>query len=389
MGTACLENTIPLSLWSKMADFSYRPRQITEAARDRSSRQTDSPRGNAGRAGIAWLRAPSVRSLSLRIIVLWSISFCAAGSQAQGGSASLAEQIRTIATAHHGNVALFAENLKTHETVAISPDTPVQTASVIKLAILYEALEQVRNGKAHFDDKITLTKVDQVPGSGVLLFFDTPLSLTLKDVLTMMIVMSDNSGSNLAMDHLGIENVDARIAKLGLKDTYLYKKIFTPVPAGMVMPADQKKFGLGKTTAREMAALMTKIVRCELADPGTPVRPDDAALCEVALKMLHVQFYRSALPRYLDGMPGATSDSIANKTGSLNAVRNDVAAISTKNGMVIISAFTFDNKDTSWGAEQEGELTIAKLARTIVQSWSPDGLAAWPTTTGKALPAGQ
>ena len=75
---------------------------------------------------------------------------------------------------------------------------------MIKLAILYEALEQVREGKVHFDDRITVTKADQVPGSGVLLFFDTPLSVTLKDALTMMIVMSDNSASNLVMDHLGI-----------------------------------------------------------------------------------------------------------------------------------------------------------------------------------------
>jgi beta-lactamase class A len=323
----------------------------------------------------------------MRFYVLSATMLCADVTLAQGASSSLQEQVQAIAAQHHGDVALFAENLKTHETVAISADTVVQTASVIKLAILYEALEQVRSGKAHFDDKITLTKADQVQGSGVLLFFDAPLTLTLKDVLTMMIVMSDNSASNLAMDHLGIQNVDARIAKLGLKDTYLYKKIFTPAPAGVVMPADQKKFGLGKTTPREMAALMTKIVRCELAEPGSPAKPDDAALCDVALKMLHVQFYRSAIPRYLDGTPGATGDSIANKTGSLNAVRNDVAAVSTKNGMVILSAFTFNNKDQSWGAEQEGELTIAKLARAIVQSWSPEGLAAWPGATAKATAA--
>lgn len=284
---------------------------------------------------------------------------------------------------------MFAENLKTHETVGISVDTPVQTASVIKLAILYEALEQVRGGKASFDDKITLTKTDQVPGSGVLLFFDAPLALTLKDLLTMMIVMSDNSATNLVIDHLGLENIDSRIAKLGLKDTYLYKKVFTPPPAGVLIPADQKKFGLGKTTAREMAAVMTKIVRCELAEPGGEARAGDAALCEVALKMLRVQFYRNAIPRYLDGMPGVTSTSIANKTGSLDAVRNDVAAISTKNGTVIISAFTFNNKDHSWGAEQEGELTIAKLARAIIQSWSPEGLAAWPVPPGQAMPGGQ
>jgi beta-lactamase class A len=330
----------------------------------------------------------TMRTIPLRLLLCSPLLvFCLVGAQAQKTPPSLEAQVHAIAAEHHGDVALFAENLKTHETVAISPDTPVQTASVIKLAILYEALEQVRSGKAHFEDRITLTKEDQVQGSGVLLFFDAPLSLTLKDVLTMMVVMSDNSATNLVIDHLGIDNINARIAKLGLKDTYLYKKVFMPVPAGVVMPPDQKKFGLGKTTAREMATVMTKIVRCELAEPGSPAQADDAKLCQVALKMLHVQFYRSAIPRYLDGMPGATSDSIANKTGSLDAVRNDVAAISTKNGMVILSVFTSNNKDHSWGAEQEGELSIAKLARAIIQSWSPEGLAAWPGASGKDVPA--
>jgi beta-lactamase class A len=315
--------------------------------------------------------------------------FSAAGAWAQNTPLTLSAQIHAIEAEHRGDVALFAENLKTHETVATSPDTPVQTASVIKLAILYEALEQVRSGKAHFDDRVTLTPTDQVPGSGVLRLFDAPLSLTLKDVLTMMVVMSDNSATNLAIDHLGLENIDDRIAKLGLKDTYLYKKVFTPAPVGAAMPTDQKRFGLGKTTAREMATLMTKFVRCELAEPASPTRSEDAALCDVALKMLRLQFYRSAIPRYLDGMPGVTSDSIANKTGSLDAVRNDVAAISTKNGIVIISAFTFNNKDHSWGAEQEGELTIAKLAKAIIQSWSPDGLTAWSSPLSKNLSAGK
>ena len=295
---------------------------------------------------------------------------------------ALQQRVQAIAAAHHGDVALFAENLKTGQTVAIAPDTPVQTASVIKLGILLEALEQIREGKAHWDDRLTLNKSDQVPGSGVLLFFDTPLPLTLKDALTLMVVMSDNTASNLAMDRIGIANVDRRLAQLGLKDTYLYKKVFQPNLPGVTMPPDQKKFGLGKTTAREMAALMTRIVACDLAEPGAPARATDADLCAVALHMLHVQFYRNAVPRYLDGMPGATGDSIANKTGSLDAVRNDVAAISTKNGLVVISCFTFNNQDHSWGTEQEGELTIAKIARAIIQNWSPQGLAAWPASPG-------
>jgi len=296
---------------------------------------------------------------------------------------TLQAKLQSIAAAHHGDVALYAENLSTHEAVALAPDTVVQTASTIKLAILYEALEQIRAGRLHYDDKITLAPGDAVSGSGMLLFFDAPLNLTFKDVLSMMIIVSDNTAANLAMDHVGIANVDARMAKLGLKDTYLYKKVSKPVDPGAVMPDDQKRYGLGKTTARQMAQLMTKIVTCDLADPALPT---DAAICAPALKMLHVQFYRAAIPRYLDPLPGATGDSIANKTGSLDAVRNDVAAVSTKNGLVIISAFTFNNQDHTWGHDQEGEATIAKLAQAIISAWSPNGLAPWPKSPDSGKP---
>ena len=330
------------------------------------------------RFGASYHRA--MRTAGWVVRALLSGVLCAGVCRAQARPAAdpLTERVRALAAQHHGDVALFAENLTTHATVALSPDTPVQTASVIKLTILYEALEQIRSGAAHWSDPIQLKAEEQVPGSGVLLFFDTPLQITLKDALTMMIVMSDNTATNLAIDHLGIDRIDARIAALGLKNTYLYKKVFTPVAPGVVLPEDYKTFGLGKTTAREMAKVMTKLARCELAGPAEAAAPGDGALCAVALHMLHVQFYRSAIPRYLDGMPGATGDSIANKTGSLNAVRNDVAMISTRAGMVVIACFTYNNQDHSWGAEQEGELTIAKIAREIVQTWSPQGLAAWP-----------
>src|SRR5437899_11389215 len=97
---------------------------------------------------------PSVPLRSLPWLLC--VVFCATGGEAQSTSSSLGDQVRAIATAHHGDLALFAENLKTHQTVAISPDTPVQTASVMKLAILYEALEQVRRGTADVEDKLRL-----------------------------------------------------------------------------------------------------------------------------------------------------------------------------------------------------------------------------------------
>jgi beta-lactamase class A len=263
-----------------------------------------------------------------------------------------------------GKVTLYAHDLGTGQTVAIGADTPVPTASVIKLTILYDALEQIRAGKASWDEKLTLTRAEQVPGSGVLLFFDTPLPITLKDALTLMIVMSDNTATNLVIDRLGIQNIDAQIQALGLKDTWLYKRIMLP-PTGP-MPADQKQFGLGKTTAREMASVMTKFVTCNLGPytgpgVGAPVQP----LCDAAMHMLENQFYRDGLPRYLD----PSGYKIANKTGALDHVRNDVGVVYTKTGPIVMSEYTYDNSDTGWTSDNTAELLIARMSRHIVESW--------------------
>lgn len=322
-------------------------------------------------------------SLLALCAALHPITLCAQQpSPASAPQTELEAQVHEIAASHHGRVALYARQLRTGQSVALDPDAVVQTASVIKLAILYEAMEQVRAGTAHWGDTVHLAPGDGVSGSGVLLFFDAPQTLTLKDVLTLMVIMSDNTAANLAITRLGLDNINNRISSLGLKDTHLYKKIGKPAEGPM--PTDQPKFGLGKTTPREMAVIMERIGRCELGPQPTPtLGPQDSAICAVALKMLSNQFYRDTIPRYLEKLDSTESGSgTASKTGSLNAVRNDVAIVAGKSGPIIISAFTYDNKDTGWTADNEGELTIAKLARAIVTAWSPAGI------DGKALVPG-
>jgi beta-lactamase class A len=282
-------------------------------------------------------------------------------------------QVEQIASQHHGQVSVYAKDLKTGETVALKADEPVQTASVIKLAILYEAMEQIRAGKARWDDKVTLTKENQTSGSGVLGFFDAPATLTLKDVLSMMVMVSDNTATNVAIDKIGLDAVNAEMGRLGLKNTWLYKKVGKP-PSGP-MPADQKKFGLGKTTAREMATLMERIVTCRLGDNDAPPTEADRAICGVTLHMLRSQFYRDGVPRYLEPIDSSEEGSaIANKIGALDEVRNDVDAVATKNGLLILSVFTWDNKDQSWTDDNEAYLTTAKIAKAVVNTWAPDGL---------------
>lgn len=295
-----------------------------------------------------------------------------AGSSVVGAQEDqvLLAHLKALADAHHGKVAFYAENMSTGRTVSLNADAPVQTASVIKLAVLYEALEQIRAGKAHFEDRITLQHSDQVSGSGILPFFDTPHALTFKDVLTMMIIVSDNTATNLAIDHLGLKNIDDRIVSLGFKNTWLYKKVMKPAEGPM--PADQKQFGLGKTTAHEMASLMKKFVTCDLSNAGPQAQPsaEDKKLCDAAMFMLKNQFYRDSIPRYIEEEDSTESLSkIANKTGALDAVRNDVGVVFTHQGPIVISGFTYENKDHSWTVDNEGEVLLAKMAKQTVAAW--------------------
>jgi beta-lactamase class A len=169
------------------------------------------------------------------------------------------------------------------------------------------------------------------------------------------------------------------------------------------MPADQPKFGLGKTTAREMAELMEQIGECHLRRPDgvagqavggltgwAPMNDKDKAVCDVALGMLKNQFYRETIPRYIEAVDTTEEGpAIASKTGSLNAVRNDVALVAGKTGPMVISIFTYDNKDQSWTVDNSAEVLIAKLAKVIVDAWSPAGLDAKEMIPGLGLGAGR
>lgn len=320
-----------------------------------------------------------LRRVPFPAVFILILACLAPAGHAQDGAALLSSLKESI-TPFHGKVSLYAHDRATGKTVAIDADQPVPTASVIKLGILYTALEQIRAGKTHFSDPLTLRHDDQVPGSGVLLFFDTPMQLTLKDALSMMISESDNTATNLVIDHLGLNTIDDQLTALGMKNTWLYKKVYRP--ASGPMPPDQPQFGLGKTTAREMGELMERFVTCDLGpNPiGTaataPVsasdQASDQALCGAALHMLKAQFFRNSIPRYLEKLDTTEGDSaIANKTGALDHVRNDVGAVYTKHGTIIISEFTHDNADTSWTPDNEAEVLMAKLAKQIVDAWAP------------------
>jgi beta-lactamase class A len=324
---------------------------------------------------------PAVRySQSMRLgfripvaLALAAAASCPAQPAKGTEDAQLDQKLLAIAAVHHGHVALFAENLKTGQTASLAPDMPVKTASIIKLGILLDAAEQIRAGTAKLDERLVLTSTNQVGGSGVLGELTAPIALTLGDVLTLMIVLSDNTATNMAIDRLGLDHIDATLRASGLHDTWLYKKVF--VPASGPMPADQAQFGLGKTTPREAAAIMARLATCHLAFDRSEPLSTDGPICGAMLTMLRHQQDRNGLPRFIENSDTSEhGPAIANKTGALNNVRNDVALILSRDGPIVIAAFTFDNADERWSADNEGELTLAKLGEAVVERWAPDRL---------------
>ena len=269
-----------------------------------------------------------------------------------------------LAAHHHGHVSLYAKALRTGQMVAIDPDRPVNTASVIKLAIMLEAMYQVKEGQVSFGDELTLRKEDQVSGSGVLLLYRTPAKVDFETAIVLMITQSDNTAANLVLAHVGRERVNARLRSLGFPVTTSIRPIGHP-ELGDQSP-ELKPFGIGRSTAREMAGILEAIDRCDLGDK---------TLCARMIDIMEHQFWRNCIPHYLeDADTTEVASHIANKTGSLNRVRNDVGIVYTKDGPIVISAFTYDNEDQSWSPENEAELLIARMTKTIVSGWAPHGL---------------
>lgn len=281
-------------------------------------------------------------------------------------ASDLQKKIEALAASYQGHVALYAKNLTTGETVSLDPERPVQTASVIKLPLMLQAFEQVKAGRLKLSAPVVLAKGNQVPGSGILNLMDPGLTLSLKDTITLMMTLSDNTATNMVIDVVGLPPTNEMLARMGLHNTYFYKKVFKPAEGPM--PPDQKQFGLGKTTAEEMAKVMESIYRCDMGDRG---------LCLQMITIMRNQQYRDMLPRYLERADASEDlSAIADKIGALDDVRNDVALVYTQRGPVIISIFTYDNADKSWTPENRAEILIGRLAQVIANTWSPEGLAA-------------
>src|SRR5215211_5200151 len=179
----------------------------------------------------------------------------------------LDRRVRAEVSGFRGNVYLYAKNLDTGAVYDLGGDEPVRTASTIKLAVMVEAFARVAEGKAKWSDELVLTKAARYAGSGVLNELTDGLRLTLRDAVTLMMELSDNTATNMVLDHLTTDAVNARMESLGFKQIRIMRR----VGGGGVSKEGQveanKRFGLGRATPREMVLLLEKLERGEVVSP--------------------------------------------------------------------------------------------------------------------------
>ena len=238
---------------------------------------------------------------------------------------------------HHldGVMGVAVKDLTSGETFFINGDEIMPQASSIKIAVLANLYLQAQRGKLKLSDEYVVRKEDLVPGSDIMLGLTPGVTrLTLRDLATMMVAVSDNSATNVLIDRLGMDNVNSMLEDLGLHSTRLRRKMM-----------DLKAASEGRenvATPREMMTLLETIYKAKLLNQE---------MTEAFIKMLSTH-KESAM---LQGLP---DDAVAaNKPGELEAVRNDSGIVLVKNRPYVLCVMTAYLKD-----EREGSAAIRKIA---------------------------
>lgn len=290
------------------------------------------------------LMPKTISSLCLLIIVL-------ASSISAQTSNALDQQIKNKVSSFKGHVSLFAKNLDTGQTYALNADERVRTASTIKIAVMVEAFARVAEGRAKWTDEVVLTKEKKYGGSGILFELSDGLRLTLRDAVNLMMLVSDNTATNLVLEVLTTDAVNARMEALGFNQIKIMRKVGSGGESKAGKDPENKRFGLGVATPREMVLLMEKLERGEVVS---------SAASKEMIDLMKREQGRYAIGRSQWDVP------MASKYGALDRLRSSIAIIYSKKGRIAIAISCDDMPDVMWSVDNPAYLLMSELSDVLV-----------------------
>jgi beta-lactamase class A len=278
-----------------------------------------------------------------------------------GTRRTLEQALDAVVSWNGGMVALAAMNLGTGEEVTRNSEYSLPTASVFKLPLLVEIFRQAESGLLDLDEQVILQPEDIVSGSGILRDLRPGLHLTVRDLAMMMIIVSDNSATNMLLDRIGgPERVTATMRELGLPSIIVHRRIR--------FDASAARSRLAEAAPRDLMLLATMLARGELVSAK--------ASWEMRAIMSRQRHLEQA-PRFVASRPYASDRSyppinVFNKTGRSGGLRADTGFFVLGDGVMIAYSMVNDpGADETYRHEHPGDITNALIGRVLIEYWWP------------------
>ena len=293
----------------------------------------------------------------------------AAGAPA-AGPPPLQKSLEEAVRAFPGILGVSARSLDTGESFAVNGNLRFPTASLIKVAVMVEAYHQIAEGKFRAETAVTLAESDKAGDEPVVLNQLHPgISLTVSDLLALMIAFSDNTATNLLVRRVGAANVDRRMVAYGLPNTKIFRPTFRDGHAD-VFPEEEKEFGLGMTTPNEIARLM------ELIAGGKVV---SRAACDQMLAIMEKQQDRAMIPRSLPferdkivvaNKTGWDEEKLPGASSVKGDVRTDAAYVKSPRSRYVIAICARQVRDKSPTVDNQALVTGAAMSRMVYDNFN-------------------
>ncbi len=214
-----------------------------------------------------------------------------------------------------GEFAVAVRHVLTREEILINEKAVFPSASVIKVPIMVELFCRRDAGNLSLSETVLLRDADKIDGSGILKELHPGIEVTIEDLIVLMIVLSDNTATNLLIQQIGMESVNECISHMGLTGTVLARKMYD---------WQAVKEGRENTcTAGDMCDLLDLLARGRISSNSTSME---------MVAIMARQQYTNRIPLLL---PAETT--VANKTGSLTGVTNDVGIVYGPTGPYAVS----------------------------------------------------
>lgn len=220
-----------------------------------------------------------------------------------------------------GRIGVYYKDLTTGNLFEYNENQAFLAASVIKLPILTAVLSEINGGRLKKDEVLKLSTSDKVPSCGALAYMHSGLEVTIKDLCNLMIILSDNTATNMLIGTLGIQNINNIIEELGLKTTKLNRLLFD---------SEQQKLGKENYfSPAEIGLLLEQVYKRSLISEEASNEMEE---------ILKLQQINSKIPFLIP-----ENIEIAHKTGEDTGITHDVGIVFSKNPFIL--CFAANNTD--------------------------------------------